>query len=969
MDSTPISSEEVALRYLDQLPWPPYPFQEQAILSWFEPEDGLLVCAPTGSGKTVIAETAMFEALLTGKRAYYTTPLIALTEQKFHELQESAVRWGFSADDVGLVTGNRRINPDARLLVVVAEILLNRLLSTEEFPFDDVSAVVMDEFHSFNDIERGIVWELSLGILPANVRVLLISATVGNAADFVVWLARQHGRRLRLLQSDERRVPLTFQWVPDEMLPDQLEKMADGDDDTRYTPALVFCFNRSECWSVAEQLKGKRLLASGQQKQLQQELDQIDWNIGAGGKLKQILIRGVGVHHAGLLPKYRRVIEKLFQKKLLSICVCTETLAAGINLPARSVVMTSLLKGPPGRKKVIDASAAHQMFGRAGRPQFDSQGYVFAVAHEDDVRLFRWQEKYDAIPEDTRDPMLIKAKKNLKKKMPKRREGQQYWTERQFEVLREAPPAKLSSRGRFPWRLLGFLIRKTGSVRSMQESVRKRLLDSDQKDDAERNLKRMLITLDAAGMIVLDPPPPGRSATSLGRLTSATPNGTETRADETSDPLSTPSNVATWSGDALFHSRLAVDGGGSNLLPKDGTVWTAQRSRWTSGEQEVLEIGEIHDFTHTSLSEEEADAFGLGIFASEEDTQPGDANDRSQPNQADLTQQTPSIENQQDTQSPGVNAGLATSRDSEASDIEIAEEGNGLETSAHQTVMASTSASGGGLLGKLIQEARETGTANTSVAKQRTKKTAADHTSEPSDSADESLASYEPVNAAATAQMPMLFAFRSINPLYGLFLAEHMHKASYEERLQLLEAVLDMPRSVSGMVRVPFPDQMPPGPLATEFLDGQLIARGLATADDLQGSRDEETGRRIPPLVLGDKMRMLFRSEFPGVDDVFSNSVWCVGDLLKYGGNFDRYVRSRELTKQEGIIFRHCLRMILLCGEFSQIEPPMIDPAEWRNDLAELAFILTEACRAVDPDSTDEVIEALQNQVVNPDQL
>ena len=553
MDSTPISSEEVALRYLDQLPWPPYPFQEQAILSWFEPEDGLLVCAPTGSGKTVIAETAMFEALLTGKRAYYTTPLIALTEQKFHELQESAVRWGFSADDVGLVTGNRRINPDARLLVVVAEILLNRLLSTEEFPFDDVSAVVMDEFHSFNDIERGIVWELSLGILPANVRVLLISATVGNAADFVVWLARQHGRRLRLLQSDERRVPLTFQWVPDEMLPDQLEKMADGDDDTRYTPALVFCFNRSECWSVAEQLKGKRLLASGQQKQLQQELDQIDWNIGAGGKLKQILIRGVGVHHAGLLPKYRRVIEKLFQKKLLSICVCTETLAAGINLPARSVVMTSLLKGPPGRKKVIDASAAHQMFGRAGRPQFDSQGYVFAVAHEDDVRLFRWQEKYDAIPEDTRDPMLIKAKKNLKKKMPKRREGQQYWTERQFEVLREAPPAKLSSRGRFPWRLLGFLIRKTGSVRSMQESVRKRLLDSDQKDDAERNLKRMLITLDAAGMIVLDPPPPGRSATSLGRLTSATPNGTETRADETSDPLSTPSNVATWSGDALFH--------------------------------------------------------------------------------------------------------------------------------------------------------------------------------------------------------------------------------------------------------------------------------------------------------------------------------------------------------------------------------------------------------------------------------
>ena len=247
MDSQQPSSEEIALRYLEELPWPPYPFQEQAILTWFDSEDGILVCAPTGTGKTVIAETALDEALMTGRRAYYTTPLIALTEQKFRELQESAVRWGFSASDVGLITGNRRENSDARILVVVAEILLNRLLSPEEVSFDDVSAVVMDEFHSFNDPERGIVWELSLGLLPKHCRLLLISATVGNATDFVVWLARQHGRKLRLLQSDERRVPLDFRWVTDEMLPDQLEIMADGDEESRYTPALVFCFNRNEC--------------------------------------------------------------------------------------------------------------------------------------------------------------------------------------------------------------------------------------------------------------------------------------------------------------------------------------------------------------------------------------------------------------------------------------------------------------------------------------------------------------------------------------------------------------------------------------------------------------------------------------------------------------------------------------------------------------------------------------------------
>jgi superfamily II RNA helicase len=274
MDSEQPSSDEIALRYLDQLPWPPYPFQERAILAWFDGEDGILVCAPTGTGKTVIAEAALFEALLTGRTAYYTTPLIALTEQKFYELQES--------EHVGLVTGNRRVNPDAPILVVVAEILLNRLLSPEEFSFDNVSAVVMDEFHNFNDPERGIVWELSLGMLPRKTRVLLISATVGNAPEFVVWLNREHNRRLRLLQSDERRVPLDFRWIIDELLPEQLEIMADGDvDEARYTPALVFCFNRSECWAIAEQLKGRRLLASGQQKQLQIEIDQMDWTVGA----------------------------------------------------------------------------------------------------------------------------------------------------------------------------------------------------------------------------------------------------------------------------------------------------------------------------------------------------------------------------------------------------------------------------------------------------------------------------------------------------------------------------------------------------------------------------------------------------------------------------------------------------------------------------------------------------------------
>src|SRR5205814_8253974 len=157
--SAPPTRDELASRYLEQLPYTPYPVQEEALLAWFTAQQGVLVCAPTGTGKTLIAQAALFEALHSGSVAYYTTPLIALTDQKFYEMQASAVRWGFQPEDVGLVTGNRRINPNARVLVVVAEILLNRLLHPGDFDFGNVSAVVMDEFHNFADTERGIVWE------------------------------------------------------------------------------------------------------------------------------------------------------------------------------------------------------------------------------------------------------------------------------------------------------------------------------------------------------------------------------------------------------------------------------------------------------------------------------------------------------------------------------------------------------------------------------------------------------------------------------------------------------------------------------------------------------------------------------------------------------------------------------------------------------------------------------------------
>ncbi len=774
-----MSRDEIATRYLEQLPYPPYPVQEEALLTYFTAEQGVLVCAPTGTGKTLIAEAALYEALHTKTRAYYTTPLIALTEQKFAEMQAAAVRWGFRADDIGLVTGNRKVNPHATVLVVVAEILLNRLLHREAFDFEDVSAVVMDEFHNFADAERGIVWELALGMLPPHVRVLLLSATVGNAYEFTQWLRNAHQRSIELVQGTERRVPLQYQWVGDQLLNDQVEIMATGTDETRYTPALVFCFNRDQCWNVAEQLKGKSLLADGQQAKLSDQLARYNWSDGAGPKLKQILQRGVGIHHAGILPKYRRAVEDLFQQKLLSVCVCTETLAAGINLPARSVVLPTILKGPPGEMKVIDPSSAHQIFGRAGRPQFDNKGYVFVLAHEDDVKLLRWKEKYDQIPEDTKDPMLLRAKKDLKRKQPTRRSTEQYWNEQQFDKLRLAPPAKLVSRGPIPWRLLAYMLDASPDVEPIRKLVSRRLLDGSRVAGAHRQLDRMLLTMWAAGYVTLDPPPPPK----------------------TDDPPAA---------DAAAPARKVTET--ERLLAAAGIV------------------------------------------------------------------------------------------------------------SAQQKVAAAAPAA---------------------------------------------PPTYEPKFAHATTSLPKLLTLRSVNPLYGLYLVNQLGIASREERIQAFESVLDMPGSVARMVRVPKLEQMPAGPLATTRLDTELLQLGLATPEQLGAPREEEEidrrgmfeEERVFVLTLGEKLRLLFDASFPEVHSLRTTSVWAAGGVLEYGGKFNQFITARGLQKQEGVLFRHLLRMILLLKEFIPHVPPETTAEAWEDELLDISDALIDCCRQVDPSSTDQALE------------
>ncbi len=790
--------DELASEYFDRLPFDPYPVQEEALLAYFTGEQGVLVCAPTGTGKTLIAEAAVYEALRTGQRMYYTTPLIALTDQKLDELRQSAVRWGFSADSVGLITGNRSVNPDAPVLVVVAEILLNRLLNPEAFDFGEVSAVVMDEFHSFNDRERGIVWELTLGLLPAHVRTLLISATVGNALEFTSWLSRAHDRRLQLVVGTERKVPLQYEWIADELLADVSEKLAAGDETARRTPGLMFCFSRAQCWTTAELLKGKKLIDKQRQSELADYLNQAEMSEGAGPKLKQILMRGVGVHHAGILPRYRRIVEDLFQRKLLAFCVCTETLAAGINLPARSVVLPCLLKGPRDKKKLVETASAQQIFGRAGRPQFDDRGYVVALAHEDDVKIHRWQEKYDSIPEDTKAPGLLKAKKQLKKKMPKRRSGETYWNEQQFLQLQQAAADDLASRGRLPWRLLAYFFSKDPAVQPLRDMVGRRLLTSKEIEEAQRDLNRMLITLWSAGYLELDPKPVAAA--------------------------------------------------------------------------------------------------------------PKPASKKNNPEESAKTE---------------------------------------------------------GLFGGLLDQMREPDTeANESQQ---------DDNQDPAliESRGYEVENYKPQTAQPTERLDRLVHLRSINPLFGVYLADQLAIADPQERIAALESVLEVPGTVARFTRMPSLEEMPPGTLATSRLDPQLLQLGLATAEELGAKIEQEEeeevvdrgfGRvmfqepRVWPLTIGEKVLRMFRHEFPRVHNVNVRPVWIVGELMEFGGDFNKYVTSRKLQKEEGILFRHCLRMILLLDEMANIPPIETTIETWENPLDELAERLTETCRSIDPQSTDEIL-------------
>ncbi len=371
----------------------------------------VVVCAPTGAGKTVIAEHAIHCALKAGTKVFYTTPLKALSNQKFNDFSEK-----YGADKVGLLTGDTSFNRGAQIVVMTTEVFRNMLYGTNfgsvTDNLKDVRYVILDEVHYMNDEQRGTVWEESIIYCPTNVQIIALSATVANADKLTEWINTVHSRT-ELINTDFRPVPLRFFYFdssqPNTILPlltpsGALNKKIKPEKtqfrhgkpvQRKYTakdvirvlhekdmlPAIYFTFSRKKCDEQMERCADLCLVTPAEQKQIKEIIDEYIAENPYLYKNKHIeyLLQGVASHHAGLLPGWKMLVEKLFQKGLIKVVFATETLAAGINMPARSTVISSISKRTDSGHRTLTPSEFLQMSGRAGRRGMDEVGYVTIV--------------------------------------------------------------------------------------------------------------------------------------------------------------------------------------------------------------------------------------------------------------------------------------------------------------------------------------------------------------------------------------------------------------------------------------------------------------------------------------------------------------------------------------------------------------------------------------------------------------
>ncbi|WP_350349013.1 DUF3516 domain-containing protein [Agromyces sp. G08B096] len=459
---------------------PLYPAQDEAVIELVSGAN-VILSTPTGTGKSLVAVAAHAVAVARGGRTYYTAPIKALVSEKFFQLADI-----FGAANVGMVTGDSSVNADAPIICCTAEILAN--LALRQGSDADIDQVVMDEFHYYGDPDRGWAWQVPLLVLH-RAQFLLMSATLGDVSPIAEDLTRRTGRETAQVTGVERPVPLSFSYAKTPVQ-ETVEELLE----TRQAPVYIVHFSQAAAMERAQALSSIRVITREQRDEIGEAIGGFRFTTAFGKTLSRLVRAGIGVHHAGMLPRYRRLVETLAQRGLLKVICGTDTLGVGINVPIRSVLITALAKYDGQRMRQLSAREFHQIAGRAGRAGYDTAGTVVVLAPEHEI------ENEQAIRKAGDDPK--KLKKVVRKKAPA---GFVTWGEGSFERLIGADPEPLVPQLKLTAAMLINVIARGGDVVG---GIRSLVFDNHEPRARRFALARraleILRTLRDAGVVVLE---------------------------------------------------------------------------------------------------------------------------------------------------------------------------------------------------------------------------------------------------------------------------------------------------------------------------------------------------------------------------------------------------------------------------------------------------------------------------------
>ncbi|WP_419057524.1 DEAD/DEAH box helicase [Enorma massiliensis] len=471
--------------------------QEEALMD-LAAGDHVILGTPTGSGKSLVALGMLFLGMAQGRRAYYTAPIKALVSEKFFDLVEVLGR-----DNVGMITGDTHINTQAPVICCTAEILANQALREGEDT--DVGVVAMDEFHYFADPDRGWAWQVPLLTLP-HAQFMLMSATLGDVTQIADALEERTGRIVDRVTNAPRPVPLAYEYV-DTALEGTVELALRRDE----APLYIVHFSQDAALATAQSLANFGIATKEQREAVKEAAKGTRFTTAFGKILKRLISNGVGVHHAGMLPRYRLLVERLAQQGLLPVICGTDTLGVGINVPIHTVVLTALTKFDGYKMRRLRAREFHQIAGRAGRAGFDTEGMVIAEAPEYEI------ENAKLIAKAGDDPKKLRK---LKKKKPP--EGFVTWNKQTFERLCEAVPETLKPRLRITNSMVLSMVERSGDARArVSELIEASLQTPEEKLKLEARASEIFATLIDTGVVVRDEVPSGVDA----------PSGTDAPSD------------------------------------------------------------------------------------------------------------------------------------------------------------------------------------------------------------------------------------------------------------------------------------------------------------------------------------------------------------------------------------------------------------------------------------------------------